>query len=88
MILTDHHRQKQYQPMGVEEQVPLIYAGVNGHLDSIPVSKIGQFEQDFGAHMKANEADLLASIVKEGALSPELEKRLKEAVTTFVKSFL
>ena len=74
--------------MGVEEQVPLIYAGVNGHLDNIPVSKIGQFEQDFGAHMKANEADLLASIVKEGALSPELEKRLKEAVTTFVKSFL
>lgn len=31
--------------MAVEEQVPLIYAGVNGHLDNIPVSKIGQFEQ-------------------------------------------
>lgn len=31
--------------MAVEEQVPLIYAGVNGHLDSVPVNRIGQFEQ-------------------------------------------
>lgn len=30
--------------MAVEEQVPLIYAGVNGHLDNVPVNKIGQFE--------------------------------------------
>jgi len=31
--------------MAVEEQVPLIYAGVNGHLDSVPVNKIGRFEE-------------------------------------------
>ena len=39
------YRQKQYSPMAVEEQVPLIYAGVNGHLDSVPVNRIGQFEE-------------------------------------------
>jgi F-type H+-transporting ATPase subunit alpha len=81
-------RQKQYQPMGVEEQVPLIYAGVNGHLDNIPVSKIQQFETDFTAHLKANEADLLNKIVTEGALSKELEGKLKDATVSFVKSFL
>lgn len=37
--------------MAVEEQVPLIYAGVNGHLDSVPVNRIGQFEQ--GTHPSA-----------------------------------
>jgi F-type H+-transporting ATPase subunit alpha len=74
--------------MGVEEQVPLIYAGVNGHLDSIPVNKIGQFEIDFTNHLKNNEADLIATITKEGALSPELEARLKEVTQTFVKAFL
>jgi F-type H+-transporting ATPase subunit alpha len=42
--LTELLKQKQYQPMGVDEQVPLIYAGVNGYLDKIPVNKIGQFE--------------------------------------------
>ena len=74
--------------MGVEEQVPLIYAGVNGHLDSIPVSKIGQFEVDFLTHLKTNEADLLASIIKSGELTPPLEAKLKEATIAFVKSFI
>lgn len=41
---NNRYRQKQYQPMGVDEQVPLIYAGVNGFLDKIPVNRIGQFE--------------------------------------------
>ena len=31
--------------MAVEEQVPLIYAGVNGHLDNVPVNRIGRFEE-------------------------------------------
>jgi F-type H+-transporting ATPase subunit alpha len=74
--------------MGVEEQVPLIYAGVNGYLDPIPVNKIGQFEVDFLAHLKANESDLLNAIIEKGALTPELEARLKDVTVTFVKSFL
>lgn len=86
--LTELLKQKQYTPMAVEEQVPLIYAGVNGHLDSIPVNKIQAFEADFLAHLKANESDLLGAISKEGALSKELEERLKKTITSFVSSFL
>lgn len=74
--------------MGVEEQVPLIFAGVKGYLDKIPVSKIGQFEVDFTAHLKTNEADLIATIATTGELSPENEAKLKEATISFVKSFL
>ena len=68
--------------------VPLIYAGVNGYLDSIPVGKILQWEADFLAHLRSNEADLLATIEKEGAISKELEGRLKEVIPAFIKSFL
>merc|ERR1711970_322058 len=85
--LTELLKQKQYSPMAVNEMVPLIYAGVNGHLDSIPVNKILQWEADFIAHLKSNESDLLATIDKEGALSKDLEARLKDVVTTFTKSF-
>ena len=74
--------------MAVNEMVPLIYAGINGLLDSVPVSKILQWEADFLAHLKTNEADLMATIDKEGAISKELEARLKEVVTSFIKSFL
>lgn len=68
--------------------VPLIYAGINGHLDSIPVDQILKWEADFLAHLKTNESELLATIEKEGALSKDLENRLKETIISFVKSFL
>jgi len=86
--LTELLKQKQYSPMAVNEMVPLIFAGVNGYLDSVPVAKIQQWEADFLAHIKSNEADLLATLDKEGAISKELEARLKEVVQTFTKSFL
>lgn len=85
--LTELLKQKQYTPMAVNEMVPLIFAGVNGHLDSVPVSKILQWEQDFIAHLKSNEADLLATIDKEGSLSKDLEAQLKDVVSAFTKSF-
>ena len=73
--------------MAINEMVPLIFAGVNGHLDSVPVSKVLQWEADFLAHMRNNESDLLATIDKEGALSKDLEARLKDVVVSFTKSF-
>ncbi|KAI9720699.1 MAG: Alpha subunit of the F1 sector of mitochondrial F1F0 ATP synthase [Chrysothrix sp. TS-e1954] len=85
--LTELLKQKQYSPMAVNEMVPLIYAGVNGIIDNLPVNKILQWEADLLAHLKSNESDLLAQIDKEGALSKELEGKLKEAVTSFTKNF-
>lgn len=86
--MTELLKQKQYSPMAVNEMVPLIYAGVNGYLDTVPVAKILQWEADFLAHLKTNESDLLATIDKEGALSKDLEGRLKDVIQTFTKSFL
>jgi F-type H+-transporting ATPase subunit alpha len=86
--LTELLKQKQYSPMAVNEMVPLIFAGVNGYLDAVPVAKILQWESDFLGHLKTNEAELLATIDKEGALSKDLEARLKDVVQNFTKSFL
>jgi F-type H+-transporting ATPase subunit alpha len=85
--LTELLKQKQYSPMAVNEMVPLIYAGVNGILDNVPVNKILQWESDFLAHLKSNESDLLNTIEREGALSKDLESKLKEVATSFTKSF-
>lgn len=85
--LTELLKQKQYTPMAVNEMVPLIFAGVNGYLDNVPVNKILKFESDFLNHLKTNESGLLESIDKEGALSKDLEGKLKDVVTSFLKSF-
>ncbi|KAK3208332.1 hypothetical protein GRF29_77g360747 [Pseudopithomyces chartarum] len=85
--LTELLKQKQYSPMAVNEMVPLIYSGVNGILDNVPVSKILQWEADFLAHLRSNESELLAQIDREGALSKDLEAKLKDVATSFTKSF-
>ncbi|KAF1912310.1 ATP synthase-like protein subunit alpha [Ampelomyces quisqualis] len=86
--LTELLKQKQYAPMAVNEMVPLIYAGVNGLLDNVPVTKILQWESDFLAHLRSNESEMLETIDREGALSKDLESKLKEVATSFTKSFL
>ena len=86
--LTELLKQKQYSPMAVNEMVPLIYAGINGLLDNVPTSKILEWEADFLAHLRSNESDMLAQIDREGALSKELEAKLKEVATSFTKSFV
>lgn len=85
--LTELLKQKQYQPMAVNEMVPLIYAGVNGHLDNVPVNKVLQWEADFLSHLKTNESGLLEQIEKEGSISKDLDAKLKSVVTDFTKSF-
>ncbi|KAK2590918.1 Alpha subunit of the F1 sector of mitochondrial F1F0 ATP synthase [Conoideocrella luteorostrata] len=86
--LTELLKQKQYSPMAVNEMVPLIFAGVNGYLDNVPVAKILQWESDYLAHLKSNEPELLATIEKDGVLSKETEAKLKEITPSFIKSFL
>ncbi|CAH0028657.1 unnamed protein product [Clonostachys rhizophaga] len=86
--LTELLKQKQYSPMAVNEMVPLIFAGVRGFLDSVPVNKILAWESDFLAHLKTNETELLSTIDKEGALSKDLEAKLESVITNFTKSFL
>ncbi len=73
--------------MAVNEMVPLIYAGVNGFLDDLPVSKVLQWERDLLAHLRSNESDMLAQIDREGALSKDLEAKLRDVISTFTKSF-
>lgn len=73
--------------MAVNEMVPLIYAGVNGYLDAVPVDKILQWESDYLAHLRSNESELLATIEKEGSISKETDAKLKEVSESFVKSF-
>ncbi|KAM5457642.1 Alpha subunit of the F1 sector of mitochondrial F1F0 ATP synthase [Microsporum canis] len=85
--LTELLKQKQYQPMAVNEMVPLIFAGVNGLLDNIPVEKILAWEADFLAHLRSNEPEILAKIEKEGQISKDLEAQIRDCIVAFNKSF-
>ncbi|ODV91324.1 hypothetical protein CANCADRAFT_32002 [Tortispora caseinolytica NRRL Y-17796] len=85
--LTQLLKQKQASPLAFEEQVPVIYAGVNGFIDNIPVDKVSQFEADFLAHLKSSESDFLTTLAEQGELSPENMERLKKITTDFTASY-
>lgn len=74
-------------PMPPQEMVVVLYAGVRGYLDKIPVSKVAAFEEGVVKHMKANHASLLATIAKEGDLSDASDAALKSGVETFLAQF-
>jgi F-type H+/Na+-transporting ATPase subunit alpha len=78
--------QRQYDPWPVDEQVVGIYAGVNGHLDSIPVVDVPRFLEELRDHMKADET-ILKEIRETGDLSDDLRERLNTELERFVKGF-
>jgi F-type H+-transporting ATPase subunit alpha len=85
--LTELLKQPQYQPMAVEEQVAVIYAGTKGYLDAIPVAKIGHFQEGLIAKLKTSYPQFLEGVRKEKALTPPLEAQLKEALDSFQSTF-
>lgn len=66
-------------PLG--HQVAVLYAGVNGLVDSVPLEKMRDWEEGFHALLNAAHGPLLAAIEREGKISPESEAGLKAAVS-------
>jgi len=78
--LREMLKQAQNSPIPVEEQVVIIYAGINGYLDSIAVDDVKPFLLKFRTYVKASVPSLLTTIKSEQKLSDESEAKLKEAL--------
>jgi F-type H+/Na+-transporting ATPase subunit alpha len=85
--LVELLKQRQYQPMPVEEQVVSIFLGTGGHLDSVPVEDVRRFETELLDHMRASEEKFLAGIRDSQKLSEEGENQLVEIINHFKKGF-
>ncbi|MGH2357062.1 MAG: F0F1 ATP synthase subunit alpha, partial [Candidatus Limnocylindria bacterium] len=81
--LTYVLRQPQAAPVPVEQQVAIIWAATNGHLDDVEVAKIAEFEAGLYRFLESTHADLLPAIAREKALSDELIEQLTTAVKEF-----
>ncbi len=80
-------KQNQYVPMGVGQQIAIIFAASKGHLDDIAVEKVGVFEKALIEHIEDSANDILGSITKEGKISKENEKLLEDFIINFKKGF-
>ncbi len=85
--LTELLKQPQYAPMPVEEQVASLYTATRGHMDSIEVAEVLEFEKGLLEFLRTSKADILTDIREKKALDKDLEERLVAAVTEFKASF-
>jgi F-type H+-transporting ATPase subunit alpha len=85
--LTELLKQQLFSPLKVEEQVVVIYMGVNGYLDAVKVPDVNRFEEEFLRFMHTEHQDILDAIRDEKQISDETGKKLKDAAEQFAKAF-
>ena len=65
----------------------MIYAGVNGYLDPIPVNRVRAFEQGLLTLVRTKNADILEDVRKTSDLTDDTEAKLKGVVDGYAKTF-
>jgi F-type H+-transporting ATPase subunit alpha len=85
--LTELLKQPQFSPLKMEEQAVVIYAGVNGYLDPLPVNRVRAFEEGLLTLLRSKNADILEDIRKTGDLTDATAAKLKGAVDGYAKTF-
>ena len=81
-------KQSQFSPLILAEQVAIVYAGVKGLIDDVPVEEVVQFSRELREYLKSNKPEFISKIQTEKVLSPEAETTLKEAIAEVVSTMM
>ena len=79
-------KQPQFAPLGMSQEVAVIFALTNGLLDDVPTEKIGSFESAFVSFLASNKPDLVARVEAEREISDQSDEELRAAVAEFKES--
>ena len=79
--------QPQYEPWPVENQVAVIYCGVNGLLQDVPLDKVQEFESLFIQLLKGKYQKEVLDVIKEGKLTPDVEEKLRQCASEIASRY-
>lgn len=85
--ITEILKQPPFAPVPLSQQVIVLWAVTNGHLDEIPLEKVKDFENKFTAHLRLKEKKLLENITEKKELDEKLTKELESVTVKFVQDF-
>ncbi len=85
--LTEVLKQGQYDPLPVEKQILVIYAGNRGFLDGFSVDQIDRYERDLYEFFEREHPEMLEEIAEKKELSPELDEMINKAMVSFNEEF-
>lgn len=78
--LVELLKQDQFEPMPVEEQIIILYAGVNGHCDDLNIDELKEFEKVLIREIKTSHPEIINELKEKKEISEQLEQKLKEAI--------
>ena len=81
-------KQPQFSPLILAEQVAIVYAGVKGLIDDVPVDKVVDFSRELREYLKSNKPEFINEIQEKKVMSPEAEAILKEAINEVVSNLV
>jgi F-type H+-transporting ATPase subunit alpha len=86
--LVEILKQPQYQPMTLGQEVTVLFAGAKGFLDKYEVSKLRDYEAQLLKFIESKYPEIPKEIDEKQVISPELEKKMKDAMTEFDSVFV
>ena len=85
--LVEVLKQPQYQPLAVERQVLVIFAGTNGFLDAVAESDVAAYERELYEFMEVRHRDVLERLIAQKKLDDELRSDVSAAIKAFTEQF-
>ncbi len=86
--LVELLKQPQYKPMSLSEEIVVLFAGSKGFLDKLPVERIKAYEPEVLNFVKSKYPEIMTEIEDKKVISPDLEKKMKDALTEFDAIFV
>ncbi|MCI0770256.1 MAG: F0F1 ATP synthase subunit alpha [Chloroflexi bacterium] len=83
---TEVLKQGQNSPLPVEQQVAILFALNNGHLDDVDIPRVTAFEAGFHSYMTSSQKELLGKIAEAGDIDDDTAEALTAAITEFKAS--
>ena len=85
--LVEILKQPQYQPLPMQKQVTILYAGANGYLDSLPVNTLKDYEAELYNYIESNDPSIFADLKAQEVFTDEIKAKLNKALTSFGETF-
>jgi F-type H+-transporting ATPase subunit alpha len=85
--LVEILKQPQYQPLPMEKQVAILFAGARGFLDPIPVNMLADYEKELYAYIEQNAPAVFDGLKEKKQIDSELEEMMKKTLTSFGETF-
>lgn len=85
--LVEILKQPQYQPLSMEKQVTILYAGANGYLDVLPVETMKDYENEMFSYIESNEPSIFSDIKEKEEFTDEIKEKLNKTLDSFGETF-